>query len=156
MLQKAIYSPPIFDVANLDEAKRIILTPEDGRMTDERWARETRIVLAADADDTLSVPISGVPDIESVTAAGAKPVVTKQGATFTYTFNALPAADWNDGLILNSIYKGNGQPKNTLTVTVKNTTVGEAAAAAQLSILVTDPQHHRQQVHRADQAILGT
>ncbi|MGY3485430.1 hypothetical protein ACVW1C_003313 [Bradyrhizobium sp. USDA 4011] len=98
------------------------------------------ITLAAvDSDDVLSVSVSGVPDIESVSAAGATPVVTKHGATFTYTFNALPAADWNNGLILNSIYKGSGHPKNTLTVKVTNTTAGETATAAPVSISVTDP-----------------
>jgi hypothetical protein len=71
--------------------------------------------------------------------AGATPVITKQGATFTYTFNALPVADWNNGLILNSIYKGNGQPKNTLTAKVTNTTAGESGTAPPVSIAVTDP-----------------
>jgi hypothetical protein len=98
------------------------------------------IILAGDSDDIFSVSISGVPDIESVSAAGATPMVTKHGATFTYTFNALPAADWNNGLVLNSIFKGNGQPKNTLTVNVTNTTAGESVtAAAPVSIAVTDP-----------------
>ena len=97
------------------------------------------IVLTGDSDDTLSVSISGVPDIEKVTAAGATPVVTKQGATFTYTFSALPAADWNNGLILNSTYHGSGQPKSTLSVQVKNTTAGESATASPVSIAVTDP-----------------
>jgi len=35
------YNPGIFRVRDLQAAKRIILTPEGGQTTDERWARET-------------------------------------------------------------------------------------------------------------------
>ena len=35
------YYPGLFDVANVDDAKRIILTPETDRTTEERWRRET-------------------------------------------------------------------------------------------------------------------
>jgi probable HAF family extracellular repeat protein len=97
------------------------------------------IVLTADSDDTLSVSISGVPTFESISAAGATPSVTKQGATNTYTFNALPAADWNNGLVVHSTYAGKGHPMNTLTVTASNTTAGESATASSVSIAVTDP-----------------
>jgi autotransporter strand-loop-strand O-heptosyltransferase len=38
---KATYNSAIFDVASLDEARRIILTPEGGLSTDERWQSET-------------------------------------------------------------------------------------------------------------------
>jgi hypothetical protein len=92
-----------------------------------------------DSDDTISVKISGVPSFESVTAAGVTPTVTKQESTFTYTFNALPASDWNNGLILHSTYPGKGQPTNPLTVTVSNTTTGESSTAAPKTIKVTDP-----------------
>ena len=34
------YSPAVFDVGNLEDAKAIILTPEGGT-TDDRWAKET-------------------------------------------------------------------------------------------------------------------
>ena len=37
----ATYQPSVFDVRDLDEARRIILTPEAGTTTDERWTRET-------------------------------------------------------------------------------------------------------------------
>jgi hypothetical protein len=97
------------------------------------------VVGAVDSDDLLSVKISGVPVFESVTAAGATPTVTEQGSTFTYTytFSALPAADWNNGLILKSSYAGNGHPVNVLTVTVSNT--GESATGRAKTISVTDP-----------------
>ena len=35
------YTPAIFDVRDVDEARRIILTAEAGTTTDERWAKET-------------------------------------------------------------------------------------------------------------------
>ena len=38
---KAVYFPGVFDVATVDDAKRIILGPEDDRTTDERWKLET-------------------------------------------------------------------------------------------------------------------
>lgn len=37
------YNPAVFGVRNIDEAKRIILTPEGGS-TDERWERETPFI----------------------------------------------------------------------------------------------------------------
>ena len=37
----AVYRPEVFRVGNLDEAKRIILTPEPHTTTEERWEKET-------------------------------------------------------------------------------------------------------------------
>ena len=37
----ASYRPEVFQVRNLDEAKRIILTPEPHTTTEERWKKET-------------------------------------------------------------------------------------------------------------------
>jgi SAM-dependent methyltransferase len=37
----ATYTPGVFDVGNVEDARRIILTPEAGTTTDERWALET-------------------------------------------------------------------------------------------------------------------
>jgi hypothetical protein len=97
------------------------------------------IVLGADSDDTLKVVISGVPSFESITAAGVTPTITHQGRLSTYTFNALPMTDWNNGLILHSTYAGKGHPTNVLTVTVSNTTQGETSTAKAKKIMVTDP-----------------
>jgi tetratricopeptide (TPR) repeat protein len=41
------YNPNIFDVKNIQEAKNIILTPESGMQTNERWDKETKY-LASD------------------------------------------------------------------------------------------------------------
>ena len=38
---KTVYNPKIFDVDTIQEAKNIILTPESGMKTDERWEKET-------------------------------------------------------------------------------------------------------------------
>ena len=59
--------------------------------------------------------------------------------TFTYTFSALPSADWNNGLILHSTFAGKGHPTNPLTVTASNTTTGETSTAPVRTIAVTDP-----------------
>jgi SAM-dependent methyltransferase len=37
----ATFRPEIFEVNNLEEAKRIIVTPEHGTTTEERWEKET-------------------------------------------------------------------------------------------------------------------
>src|SRR5215813_6556282 len=37
----AHYDPSIFSVNSLEQAKKVILTPEAGRSTDERWEHET-------------------------------------------------------------------------------------------------------------------
>lgn len=39
------YEPRVFDCANIDAAKRIILMPEQGLSTEERWGRETEWLL---------------------------------------------------------------------------------------------------------------
>ncbi|HEY9217682.1 MAG TPA: methyltransferase domain-containing protein [Phenylobacterium sp.] len=41
MAQELTYNPDVFRVPDEDAAKRIILTPERGMDTDERWSRET-------------------------------------------------------------------------------------------------------------------
>jgi hypothetical protein len=97
------------------------------------------IIRAVDSDDVMSVTISGVPAFESVSAVGVTPTVTKKGTTFTYRFDALPASDWNNGLILTSTYQGKGRPVNTLTISVTNTTTGESSTAPAKTITVTDP-----------------
>ena len=97
------------------------------------------VITPVDADDVISVTVSGVPSFESVGAAGITPTITKQGTTFTYNVSGLPAANLNNGLILNSTYSGKGLPTNPLTVTVSNTTTGESATAPAKTISVTDP-----------------
>jgi cyclopropane fatty-acyl-phospholipid synthase-like methyltransferase len=44
-LRQATYSSAIFNVGNMDQAKRIILTPEEAT-TEQRWERETPYLLS--------------------------------------------------------------------------------------------------------------
>ena len=46
-LADPVYRPQVFDTASLDDAKRIILTPEEGVTTDERWEKETPWIAGA-------------------------------------------------------------------------------------------------------------
>jgi len=45
-----VYQPQVFDVANIQQAKNIILTPEGGTTTEERWERETAYLTQAIGD----------------------------------------------------------------------------------------------------------
>jgi len=40
--KKTVYNPKVFDVNDIQEAKNIILTPESGMQTDQRWELETK------------------------------------------------------------------------------------------------------------------
>ncbi|HET6878969.1 MAG TPA: class I SAM-dependent methyltransferase [Pirellulales bacterium] len=50
----AVFTPEVFEVADLDKAKGVILTGEPGTTTDERWAKETPF-LAADIAEQLAL-----------------------------------------------------------------------------------------------------
>ena len=39
------YSPCLFEVDDLETAKRVILTPEQGTTTEERWEKETPYIV---------------------------------------------------------------------------------------------------------------
>jgi SAM-dependent methyltransferase len=53
------YKPQVFNVASAEAAKRIILTPEGGSSTDERWAKETPY-LAGEFIDALAISDTSV------------------------------------------------------------------------------------------------
>ncbi|MBN9581738.1 MAG: phosphoesterase [Afipia sp.] len=89
-------------------------------------------VTATDADDTVSVTISGLTSYETVTDALDKTVFSGNSVTLT-------AAQINSGVSLQSTYGGTDHPVNTLTVTASNTTPDETAASAPQTIVVTDP-----------------
>ena len=63
-----IYDASVFDVANVDEAKRIILTPENST-TEERWQVETR----SPRDAILA--LSWSPDRKRIACAAGEKVV---------------------------------------------------------------------------------
>ena len=85
-----------------------------------------------DADDTVSVTISGLAGYETVTD-------NLDQTTFSGNSITLSAAEVNSGLALHSSYGGSDHPVNTLTITASNTRAGEVATSAPQSIVVTDP-----------------
>src|SRR6478609_8352195 len=44
-IMAATFRPEAFEARTLEEAKRLIVTPERGTTTDERWVRETAYLL---------------------------------------------------------------------------------------------------------------
>ena len=48
--ENLIYQPGIFTVPNMEQAKAIILTPEDGMTTEQRWETETKYLAGAIGD----------------------------------------------------------------------------------------------------------
>ena len=92
-----------------------------------------------DSDDTISVKLSGVPSFETITAPSGDVVTSKKnGSTYTYTVTA-PTGQSVNGLTLNSSYTGTGHPVSQLTITASNSTAGESATSAAITISVTDP-----------------
>ena len=107
-----------------------------------------------DADDTVTVKISGVPSFDTITA-GDGHAVAKKGNSYTFT-----AADVQSGLTLHSSFDRQDHPdhdhhehdrdegehserrlaaeQSKLTVTAFNTTHGEYAAAPPQTITVTN------------------
>jgi hypothetical protein len=89
-------------------------------------------VASFDADDTVTVNITGLTSYETVTDNHDSTVFSGSSITLT-------SAEVTSGLTLHSSFTGTGHPVNTLTVTASNTTSGEAATSAAQTITVTDP-----------------
>ena len=89
-------------------------------------------VTPVDADDTVSVTISGLTSYETITNNLDQSVFSGSSVT-------LSAAEVNSGLTLHSSYAGTGHPVNNLTLAASNTTTGEAGTSAAQTIVVTDP-----------------
>ena len=79
-------------------------------------------VTPADADDTVSVTISGLTSYETITDNLDQSIFSGSSVT-------LSAAEVNSGLTLHSSYAGTGHPVNNLTLAASNTTTGEAASS---------------------------
>ena len=47
---KISYAPQIFHTGNVEDAKKIILTPEAGMSTEDRWKNETPYLIELIAD----------------------------------------------------------------------------------------------------------
>ena len=89
-------------------------------------------VTPADADDAVSVTISGLTSYETITDNLDQTIFSGGSVT-------LSAAEVNSGLTLHSSYGGTGHPVNNLIVTASNTTSGEASSSVAQTIVVTDP-----------------
>jgi hypothetical protein len=87
-------------------------------------------VAGVDSDDTVFVTIKGLTRYESITDKLDNKVFTGSSITLT-------AAEVASGLTLKTSYTGRATPTNTLTVSAKNTTAGEAATSASQTISVT-------------------
>jgi hypothetical protein len=96
-----------------------------------------------DSDDILSVTIAGVPTYEAITAPAGDTVTSSLQADGTKTWTVTEGASTKGtaltGLTLSSSYTGSDHPVATFTVTANNTTSGEAASSAPLTMSVTDP-----------------
>jgi hypothetical protein len=89
-------------------------------------------VTSVDADDVVSVSISGLTSYETITDNLDQLVFNGNSVT-------LSAAEVNSGLTLHSSYGGTDHPVNNLIVTASNTKSGETATSAPQTIMVTDP-----------------
>src|SRR6266436_7184800 len=89
-------------------------------------------VTPVDADDVVSVTISGLTSYETITDNLDQSIFSGSSVT-------LSAAEVNSGLTLHSSYAGSDHPVNNLTLTASNTTPGEAASSSAQAIVVTDP-----------------
>ena len=98
-----------------------------------------------DADDTVTVKISGVPSYDKITA-GVGHVVAKKGDSYTFT-----EADVLSGLTLHSSSHGGDRHHNeaSLTVTASNTTEGEAATSAAQTLKIKDSARQAHDHHHA-------
>jgi autotransporter passenger strand-loop-strand repeat protein len=89
-------------------------------------------VSVPDADDTVSVTITGLASYETITDGANSTIFSGSSVTLT-------AAEVNSGLTLHSTFGGTGNPQNTLTLVASNTTGGEAISSTAQKITVTDP-----------------
>jgi hypothetical protein len=101
-------------------------------------------VFPNDADDTVTVKISGVPSYDKITA-GDGHVVAKKGDSYTFT-----EADVASGLTLHSSHGGDRHHDvASLTVTASNTTAGEAATSAAQTLKIKDSAREAHDHHHA-------
>jgi hypothetical protein len=96
-----------------------------------------------DSDDTISVTIAGVPTYESISAPSGNTVsnsLQPDGTkTWTITESASTSGTPLTGLTLSSSYTGSDHPVAAFAVAASNTTSGEIATSAPVTMTVTDP-----------------
>jgi SAM-dependent methyltransferase len=79
MQENGSYNAGIFDVADLDGARRIILTPEGGQTTDQRWNCETPYLTGLIADNLKLTAGSVVVDYGCGVGRLAKELISRHG-----------------------------------------------------------------------------
>jgi autotransporter strand-loop-strand O-heptosyltransferase len=79
MPTKPTYNSAVFDVANLDDARRIILTPEGGLTTQERWETETPYLTGLVAENLKLTAGSVVVDYGCGVGRLAKELIARCG-----------------------------------------------------------------------------
>jgi hypothetical protein len=94
-----------------------------------------------DADDTVSIRITGVPSYETITAGPGETVTPTKGAgnTTTYTITSTTPGTAITDLTLTSTYTGKKSVTSTFTVTASDTTSGETATSHSQTVTVSDP-----------------
>jgi probable HAF family extracellular repeat protein len=123
------------DVDNAREPPKLAITGHSLRVSADGSVALPISVSAKDADDTVSIKISGLPSYDTITA-GDGHVVAKKGDSYTFT-----EADGLSGLTLHSSNAGEDHyhhDQATLTVTAKNTTADEAATSPAQTIKVKE------------------
>ncbi len=79
MLDQPTYDAGVFEAGNLDDARRIILTPETGRTTDERWQLETPYLVDLAAENLRVNETSVVVDYGCGIGRLAKELIVRYG-----------------------------------------------------------------------------
>ena len=75
------YRPEVFNPSSIDDARRIILTPEPGLSTDERWIRETPYLADRLVETMMPDESSLVLDFGCGVGRLAKAVIERSGCT---------------------------------------------------------------------------
>jgi SAM-dependent methyltransferase len=80
-MSEPVYRPEIFNPSSVDDARRIILTPEPGLSTDERWDRETPYLADRLVETMMPDESSLVLDFGCGIGRLAKAVIERSGCT---------------------------------------------------------------------------
>ena len=75
------YKPQVFDVADIQQAKNIILTPEGGASTEERWEKETVYLVQAIGEFIQPTPETLILDYGCGVGRVAKGLIERYGCS---------------------------------------------------------------------------
>ena len=77
--QTAVFRPEVFDVSTIEQAKRIIVTPETGTTTEERWEKETGYLVEDIGQHLAAMPDATVVDYGCGIGRVAKGLIDRGG-----------------------------------------------------------------------------